>query len=161
MIQETNINDPMKSVKDATLADFYQNIINELGKFAPFMSSLWLIYSFGKANKRLYYISFLILNIVINIILKLLIKDKRPLKECQNLDITISNLEFDKYGFPSGHSQIAFFNFLVSIGSKNYEDVIFFILFLITVFQRYNSKCHTILQIIGGILVSIFIYLFF
>lgn len=148
----------VKNINDGNIIGLYHNIINELGKFGPFMSSLWLIYSLGKAEKRLKYIGFILLNVIVNMILKLLIKNERPSKECSEMDITVSNMEFDKYGFPSGHTQLAFFNFLVSVGSKNYEDIIFFILFIITIYQRFKSGCHTLIQIIGGIVIGYVMY---
>ena len=80
-----------------------------IGLYAPnilFVLSLFLL-----RNMKTYLQFFVfgtILNNILNIILKLAIKDARPSKDQKAIEIGIVNgarIGFDKFGMPSGHAQ--------------------------------------------------------
>jgi membrane-associated phospholipid phosphatase len=107
-----------------------------------------------------FYILGLLFNTIINSFLKYLIKDPRPsnqfLKEVNNSDLILPS---DKYGMPSGHAQNLGFSLgFMFIFIKNTNLLwLFIILSIITMFQRNNSKKHTIIQLIIGFIIGVII----
>ena len=114
---------------------------------------LFILYTFG-----------ILMNMGVNKGLKLLIQDPRP-------DGYLNNLEHkslymspeERFGMPSGHSQLAIFSF-VFIGlvlNKKYNEnsklfilVLIGILATITLLQRYIDLKHTLEQILVGCIVG-------
>lgn len=115
-------------------------------------------------NKYLLYFFIIssIFNILINCILKILIKQSRPIQlktqknflEKPNNQLTGPN----KYGMPSGHAQFCGFttSYIYFTNSYNYLYIFTFLLFsLICVVQRVFYKNHTILQVYIGYIIGI------
>jgi len=136
-------------------------ILNYIGYYAPFilfgMSALLL------RNMSTYlqlFVSGFILNNLINIGLKLFIKEPRPTKDQKAIEIGVTNgarIGFDKFGMPSAHAQncayclsyifFTLYNQFVSMG--------FIVLTILCSVQRYSNNNHTILQIIIGLIVGV------
>jgi membrane-associated phospholipid phosphatase len=101
-------------------------------------------------HKQLAFFLWLItMNAVINIILKNIIKDPRPVDKSQH------GIGYE-YGMPSGHAQISTFLFLIlfSINAPTYIKSIAFIILMIVYSHRYVFQYHSARQIIGGIVVG-------
>ena len=76
-----------------------------------------LLYKFGYTNKK--QIVNYILGIITIIIIKNIIKRKRPFKKNTDI-INYDDQYFDEYSFPSGHSFTAFyFSFMLSCNIQN------------------------------------------
>lgn len=126
-----------------------ENIIDKIGFHGPIILGLWSIYLLKNQFTYLmaYVVGFMV-NTKINEALKILIKQPRP-KGCEE--------EFGKdtahhYGMPSGHAQMAFFSIaFIYLTTKN--QIVFLWMCLlgsITLYQRYNRKCHSIPQLVMG-----------
>jgi len=94
------------------------------------------------------FVLFIFLNRVLNYILKNAIQQKRP-KEC---DKSIRH----SYGMPSGHSQDASFAMaFVWFEVTKLQQYILLILILITLTQRVVSNCHSVAQVVAGLIVGV------
>jgi membrane-associated phospholipid phosphatase len=132
-----------------------------------FISSYILFYKITYFN---FYILGLLFNTIINSLLKYLIKEPRPskqfLKEVQNSDLIFPNAKYDMpsgYGMPSGHAQNLGYSLgFMFIFIKN-SDIfwVYIIVSIITIFQRYTNKKHTILQLILGFIFGLLIGILF
>ena len=158
--------------------------IAEYSHFILIIISLFLLWN----NNTLlyYYIIGVSLNELINILLKILIKQDRPNTKKNNntnekdnendnnkSDITdIANNDKNKllssnvqmYGMPSGHAQsVSFSTMFIYLSLHNiYLTSFFIIISSISIFQRVYLKFHTIEQVIVGVLVGSFLsYLFY
>jgi membrane-associated phospholipid phosphatase len=139
-------------------------IIDFLGYFGPmvlFVLSLFLLYP-TKTYLAIYVVGF-ILNIVVNNILKKIIKQPRP---DGDLDIynpskkhNYSHNPIQVYGMPSGHSQMVLFSTTyVHLVLKNTYVTLFYLLLSInTLVQRIRYKNHTFMQIMVGSLVGVLV----
>jgi membrane-associated phospholipid phosphatase len=113
------------------------------------------------------YIGGNFINAVINFILKILFKDPRPSENSELVQLVLNNgraVDINKYGMPSRHSQsVAFSTIFIYLVLKNMYIVYFYLIIsMITMFQRYKTKKHTIFQIVIGFIVGLIIgYLFF
>lgn len=141
--------------------DDFSKIIDRLGFHGP--SILGVCSIFLLRNQFVYLMVYVIgfmLNIKINEILKLLIKEKRP----QGCEEDFKKGDAHYYGMPSGHAQMSFFSVVfIYLVVKNQPLLIWMsLLGWITMFQRYNTKCHSIPQLaigaISGGCVALFTY---
>jgi membrane-associated phospholipid phosphatase len=136
------------------------NILYELGIYSPI---LLIIFSFNLLwNKNLlffYYTIGVFLNSLLNIILKGIIQEPRPLLDSKNLSIMKlhkkeylfqNGIPFDIYGMPSGHAQSAFFSTIFIYLSFKKINYIYIILTLITCYNRIAYNYHSISQVIVG-----------
>jgi dolichyldiphosphatase len=135
----------------------YLDYIGFFGPVILFITTIFLL-----LHKQVFlwgYIIANIINIIFNIILKNLIKDPRPEQDPRLFKSAIENgkhLSIDKYGMPSGHSQSVGFSctFIYFALYNFYYFLGYFIISIITMLQRFNSKNHTISQIIVGFLLG-------
>ena len=167
-------------------ANIFEKIFYRIGNNGPFIlivSSLFLL------RKRQYYFEFYLLGSIVNIflnqILKILIKQPRPSVNEKTFELAMKHMKRANYsnlisydvvlGMPSGHAQGVFFTtafiFFVflykqptSILQNQYRNI--FIVYvgitIITVVQRVYYKFHTINQIIvGGTIGTIFAYILY
>ena len=147
--------------------DILHNILFTLGEYSPvilIIPTLTLLYN--KPTLYYYYIFGLVINSMLNITLKLLIKEPRPLKNAnanetknENTDTSLafSNLaHFDNYGMPSGHAQIVFFSSIyIWSAFKNIKlSLVYLCISLITLYQRVKYNKHTISQVIVGSIIG-------
>lgn len=148
---------------------FFENIIDYIGFYTPliiFLISLYLL--FYKQLYLYYFLAGLVINNILNIILKLIIKEPRPNNEFKTIELAVKHGEtiyFDKFGMPSGHLQntlyILVYTLLV-IGPTKFANlfILYFILAIICGYQRFITRKHTILQIIiGSVIGSIIGYI--
>ena len=118
-----------------------------------------------KPNLFFYYNVGAFSNIILNLILKGLIKQPRPSEDVQQFNIALKNgtrflfrngIPHDIFGMPSGHSQSAFFSMIFLFLSIKKGRVLYVSLFicLITMAQRVAYNYHTLLQVICGAIVG-------
>lgn len=149
------------------------NIINTLGKFGPvflFAPSVFLLWNQHKKTLLNYYVIGYFINIVINMLLKGVFKQPRPFENVKLFQLALkkrmedgymSLLDMNIYGMPSGHAQMVFYSTMyIHLALKNpYISIAYFILSLITMYQRVNKNMHTFFQVIvGSILGCVFAY---
>jgi membrane-associated phospholipid phosphatase len=97
---------------------------------------------------------------VINIVLKLLIKEPRPTKDQRAIEIGVVNgarIGFDKFGMPSGHAQNCAFclSYITFALNDPTVSILYVVLTTISVSQRYLNNNHTLLQLLVGSLIGI------
>jgi membrane-associated phospholipid phosphatase len=143
-------------------------IIMYIGLWAPvilFILSLFLLYSLPTFFN--FFLGGYIINAIFNLILKTLIKQPRPSQDKKLIEIGVVNghrFSLDKYGMPSGHAQTCGFSLtFVALALQNFfVTTVYIIISIITLFQRYLNKNHTIIQlIVGFVLGLIFGYITF
>ena len=133
-----------------------------IGLFAPvilFVLSLFLL----RNNKKYLYFFFygFILNNILNIILKVAIKEPRPTAERKVIEIGIANearISFDKFGMPSGHAQNCAYclAFITMVLNDPFITAFYTVITFNTLFQRYLYSNHTILQLFIGSFIGLF-----
>ena len=126
-------------------------------------------------NQRIGYIYILsvILSHIINHVLKILIKQKRPdgAKDCH--DYVTCNIEADGYGMPSGHAQsmgLTFSFWLLYIwnnkqiknkGVKIIGSIFIIISCVSVIYSRILFGCHSELQTITGTIIGLILGILF
>jgi membrane-associated phospholipid phosphatase len=115
------------------------------------------------------YLSFFVVgfifNNILNIVLKLLIKEPRPTTDQKAIEIGVVNgarISFDKFGMPSGHAQNCGYclAFIIMTLNNPFITTLYLVVSVISLFQRYLYNNHTILQLIIGLIVgTLFAYL--
>ena len=137
-------------------------VVGEYSYLIIIITTLALLYN--KPTLYYYYIIGVIVNSILNINLKLLIREPRPLplKKANVNSNANNNVEFEKltnfhiYGMPSGHSQFVFFSTMyVWLACKNIKTTLFYLcVSLITLYQRVKYNMHTIFQVIVGSIIG-------
>ena len=136
-----------------------------IGTTAPY--TLFIISIFLLRNLK-YYLFFYILgfslNNLLNISLKLLIKEPRPQDDTKFIELLGNRVGHDKYGMPSGHAQNCFFSLVYITLALNQPTITLFYIGMsfICIIQRYEYKNHTLIQLFFGSIVGIlFAYLIY
>jgi membrane-associated phospholipid phosphatase len=145
-----------------------ENFIYHLGVSGPYIIFIYALYILRNKNNYLsiYCIGFVI-NIIINLLLKAIIRQPRPSynkPEINIIDALGKYPPFNVYGMPSGHAQLTAFTFFyLFLVTKNIQTVLItLLLIIITGYQRVLSMKHTILQVfVGTILGLLFGYFFY
>jgi membrane-associated phospholipid phosphatase len=137
-----------------------------LGSFAPL---ILIAYSFfilrNKHNLSFYYTVGVFLNSVLNLFLKGIIQQPRPIEDPKLFYLALKHgkhqifkdyIPFNIFGMPSGHAQSCIFSTVFIYFSLRNIKMLFFYLFVsfITMTQRVVYKRHTILQVIVGAIVG-------
>ena len=137
-------------------------LIDYIGLYAPIILFILSIFFLRNMYKYLYFfvIGF-IFNNILNIVLKLLIKEPRPTTDQKAIEIGIVNgarIGFDKFGMPSGHAQNCGYCLVFIIMTLNnpFITTLYLVVSVISLFQRYLYNNHTILQLIIGLIVGTF-----
>jgi membrane-associated phospholipid phosphatase len=152
-----------------SLEHFFTTFITLLDYVAIFAPNILFILTIilvkSKSNLLFYYVSGSFINVLLNILLKLLFKQPRPKEDIKLVHLLHSNGErfgFDTYGMPSGHTQTTFFSLTyVYLSLQNLRiAVVYFALCLLTMYQRLKYKNHTFWQVIVGALVGVVFALF-
>ena len=153
------------------MTEFVKPILKYTGEIGPmilFVPTVFLL--FNKRNALIYYISGSFLNSVLNIFLKLLIKQPRPLDNPDKFELMMERrkhlllIPCDVFGMPSGHAQtVAFTTMFVFLTIRNDMFRVFCVVIsLLTMWQRVEYNYHTVLQVIvGGIVGLLFAFLMF
>ena len=156
------------------MKDWSYYIYNKLGEFGPLILILYAILLLKEKYQYFFYFIYgYFLNILLNLFLKGLIQQPRPLDDNKLFHIALKNgkrfifkngLPHDIFGMPSGHAQSSLYTTtFIYLVFKNYTILApFIIISFITLCQRVTSKMHTLTQIIAGsivgILFSYFVY---
>jgi len=142
--------------------------IDYIGLYAPLILIFVSIFILQNKTKYLQiYIIGLILNNVLNAVLKYAIKEPRPSIDSRILEMAIANGErfgYDRYGMPSGHAQNCAYNlaFVTLVLNNSFITGLYLVISAISMYQRHKYGNHTILQLIVGFSVGIiFGYLVF
>jgi membrane-associated phospholipid phosphatase len=147
-------------------------ILDYIGINAPlilFFLSVYLL--FNKNNLLFFYIIGFFINIILNIVLKGIIKQPRPLDDEKIFNLAIKNnnkdifkdgIPFDVFGMPSGHAQSVLFSTIyIYLALKKINILLFYVLItLITMFQRIYNNYHSIAQVIVGDIVGALVAFF-
>ena len=126
---------------------FYK--IGFLGPILLFFITTYLLWN----HPYLYvYILFFFINVLFNKLLKHVFQQQRP-----SGSKTIMNENTDLYGMPSGHAQSVFFStsFLYFVNGPLLFIFIELCIAMLTVYQRWKYKQHTIAQLGVGSLLGI------
>ena len=148
---------PMTVLKGLiSLVNHFVDLFWGIGYFGWQFSMLYaayISYSFSGIYLAIYLFVFVLSGLINHLVLKRYIYGPRPLGSKPFL----ANEHFKKHvnGMPSGHAQQAAFSltyaYLLS-GKYAYETIA---LFLLTLFQRYVYKNHTLMQLVAGSLIGI------
>ena len=147
----------IKSINDI---DSITKLLDVIGYLTPnvlFIISCYLLWS--KPFLLVYYFVGFFLNVILNVILKVTFKQPRPSEDIRLFNIAINNgkrMKYDVYGMPSGHAQTSFYSlvFIYLVFKNNYLTLFYFILSLLTLYQRVKYKNHTLNQVIVGSIVG-------
>jgi len=131
-----------------------------IGYFGPqllFFVTLFLIRT--KPTFLFWYIVGYLLNIGVNIVLKLCIQEPRPSEDLALFNISLTHgkrIGFDQYGMPSGHAQQVFYSalFIAWLLKNPWITMLYFLISTGTAIQRVQYKNHTISQVIWGSIVG-------
>ena len=141
-------------------------IYNKIGKLGPLIS---IISAIVLLKEKYHYLSYFIfgslLNVLLNLFLKGLIQQPRPLEDTKLFNLALKNgkrfifkngMPHDIFGMPSGHAQSVFYTMtFVYFVFKNVKLLIPFIFIsIITLCQRVTSNMHSIPQVICGSIVG-------
>jgi len=136
------------------------HLIDYVGLYAPII--LFILSLFLLRNMTTYlqfFVSGFILNNILNIILKLAIKEPRPTKDQKAIEVGVVNgarIGFDKFGMPSGHAQNCGYCLLFITMTLNnpFITCLYSLISVISLYQRYLYNNHTILQLTIGFIVG-------
>ena len=137
------------------------SIFDLIGHYGPVISFALTFYSI--IHQIPYLTAFVfgsILNIILNMYLKTIIREPRPENQIEYIDHNPDYDDltgFNEFGMPSGHAQTVMFAlmflFLVK-GHTPFTYAIFFISVL-TIYQRWKYNRHTVRQLMIGSAVGI------
>jgi membrane-associated phospholipid phosphatase len=136
-----------------------ENFVQYVGFYGPIIIAIInIVYLWKQQFYLVIYAIFLFLNVYINKGLKLIIQNPRPVdsKERNDFDDIKNYTGAEKYGMPSGHSQSVFFSIVYSYFVLKNMDIFIVSSFIgaITLYQRWKTKKHTLMQLLGGALVG-------
>jgi membrane-associated phospholipid phosphatase len=147
------------------------SILYEFGAYGPIILILlsWYLLWDNK-NLFFYYTVGIFANAVLNLILKGIIQEPRPMFDDKKVRLLKthgkeyfyqSGIPFDIFGMPSGHAQASFFSTIFIYLSLKQTNILYIYipLTLLTCYQRVKFDYHSISQIIvGGIVGTAFGY---
>ena len=143
----------------------FVNILSMIGNYGPIILLILSLYLLQKtSNAFYYYIIGFILNLLLNIILKLTFKQPRPKDDDDLFKLALNHmnrhnyiLPFNIYGMPSGHAQSVFYStiFIHLMLHNTKITILYLLISIITIFQRVEELHHTIFQVIIGSFVGI------
>lgn len=143
------------------------SILYELGEYGPallILLSWWLLW--GRENLFFYYTVGLAVNIVINLLLKGMIQEPRPMFDTRKVRILKTHgksyffqngIPFDVFGMPSGHAQTVFYSTaFLWLSLKEWRWMYVCLpLSLLTCYQRVEYLFHTFSQVVVGSIAGI------
>jgi membrane-associated phospholipid phosphatase len=102
------------------------------------------IIKLDRINNIVKFTLFVILNSIINLTLKQIIREPRP-------NNNEKRFNFDRYGMPSGHAQAVWFIVFYNLNKTNERiTALLSVLALATCIQRIYTERHTLEQVIVG-----------
>ena len=151
-----------------------ENVIYHLGASSPYIVFMYALYILrNKYNLLSIFCVGFIINIIINSLLKAIIREPRPSynkpefntdtdtdtdESAEKLDDPLgTTIPFNVYGMPSGHAQgTAYTFFYLFLVTKNIQIALIpLLLIIITGYQRVLSMNHTLLQVIVGTILGL------
>lgn len=138
------------------------NILNDLGFYGPLILIFLSVYLLWQhKNLLFYYVIGIFANMILNIILKGIIQEPRPIYDNKKVSLVATHAKrlffqngvpFDLFGMPSGHAQSSFFStiFIYFALRKMNITYIYLALTILTCIQRVSSNYHSINQVIIG-----------
>jgi membrane-associated phospholipid phosphatase len=92
-------------------------------------------------------------------VLKGIIKQPRPSQNEKLINLALNNgrvFSYDIYGMPSGHAQSSLYStiFIWLVFQNKNILILYLCLTLLTMYNRINTKSHTILQVIVGAIIG-------
>jgi len=138
--------------------------IGYLGPQLLFFASIYFLFD-KLAYLSVYFVGFF-LNILLNVILKSLIQEPRPTEDKRLFNLELLNkrrIGHDRYGMPSGHAEGVFYStvFIFLTLKNKWIGFTYFLISLITCYQRVAYKNHTFQQVLIGSIVGAFMGFFF
>ncbi len=137
-----------------------EKILDIIGYFAPYILFVFSIVLLWKRNQYFTgYIVFYFLNIIVNKILKVIIREPRPTGGKSILSFEDGIYEgIEKYGMPSGHLQSCFYSLTYLYLVKESPSWLLLETFIASAsfYQRWSYNRHTVEQLSVGSLVGIF-----
>lgn len=150
------------------------DIFCEFGGYAPILLIVCAWYLLWDHNNLFFYYNVgLILNSVLNSILKGIIQQPRPLFNEHKVKLMSKHtkefffqngIPFDIYGMPSGHAQMCFFTTAFIYLSLKHTNIFYLYLTisLLICYQRVDCKFHSVAQVVVGSFVgTIFGYIMY
>lgn len=145
-----------------------ENIFKQIGFLGPYILFVFSLYILRfKTNYLTIYCIGYVVNIILNCVLKGIIRDPRPSSNKTVLNI-LENADkyipYNNYGMPSGHAQIVFFTVAYLYMVTKSEKILAFtsILSFITLIQRVYTLKHSLLQVLIGSFIGVFMgFLFY
>jgi len=140
--------------------------LNQIGRYGRHVAGALTVLILFKCEKPVtlgYYALGAILNSIVNMILKITIKQPRPKHDKPDVNFLIQNdkrVSYDKFGMPSGHAQFMFYTLafmaLVMRAHKYYWWIvtIMSLLAINTAIQRIQDNNHTVVQVIVGSIIG-------
>lgn len=136
-----------------------EKIIDRIGFYGPTINFIIGFISLLKQVKYLSgYLVFTGINSIMNIVLKTTFQETRPPGGIPLYDGEEEKYKNEnKYGMPSGHTQSVFFalTYLYLVKHSIYSFLLELCVAMITCYQRWKYRRHTISQIIVGSLIGI------
>jgi membrane-associated phospholipid phosphatase len=142
------------------------SILYEFGEYGPIILIILSWYLLWN-NKYLffYYNIGIFLNSILNLILKGIIQEPRPMFDNKKVDLVKTNakhyffqngIPFDIFGMPSGHAQMSFFTTIFIYLSLEHINLFYLytVYSIIICYQRVQYEYHSISQVIVGSIVG-------
>jgi len=139
---------------------FTISIIDYIGYLGPFLLlATTIILLKNKGTLLSVYVVGYVLNLIVNIILKSLIKQPRPSEDLSVFNASVAHgkrISFDRYGMPSGHATSVFYStaFVFFALKDPVLSIIYLIISINTGYQRIKYKNHTLMQVICGAIIG-------
>lgn len=143
------------------------DIFYELGGYAPIILLILTWYLLWENKNLLFYYNIgLLVNSILNLILKGLIQDPRPLFDSKKVSLAKTHaknfffqngIPFDIFGMPSGHAQMAFFSTIFIYLSLKHTGLLYlYLAFSILIcYQRIKTDYHSTEQVVVGAIVGL------
>jgi len=143
------------------------NILYEFGEYGPIILIIlsWYLL-WNNENLFFYYNIGIFANAVLNLILKGIIQEPRPMFDDKKTSLIKTNaksyffqngIPFDMFGMPSGHAQMSFFTTIFIYLSLKHKNL-FYLYLIYSVFicyQRVKFDYHSLSQVIVGSIVGV------
>ena len=152
------------------MRDLLYGWIDEIGKIGPIILLLLSIHLLWKKAKLLHYYLYGFLgNTILNVLLKLVIKEPRPSVDQNKFDLILTQsknnsvykklIHFHMLGMPSGHGQsVIYSTIFMFLALKQYNFLaIYVFVSCITIYQRVSFNYHTPEQVIIGLIIGLII----
>jgi membrane-associated phospholipid phosphatase len=145
------------------------NIYDEFGNFGPIIIIILSMYLLWNQNNLfLYYIIGTIIDSILNIVLKGIIQEPRPIFNSKEINLALKNnkrflykdgIPYDLFGMPSGHTSSSIFStiFIFLALRKIKWFYVYLLISFIIISQRVIYQHHTISQVIVGAFIGTFV----